>query len=121
MAYIDGFLAPVPEARKEEYLAHARAMMPIMSEFGATRMVECWGDDLMRGQQTDFYRAVAAEDGESVVMSWIEWPDKTARDAGWARMMEDPRMKHMGEMPFDGKRMIYSGFQPIFDSAGGLA
>ncbi|MEO6248062.1 MAG: DUF1428 domain-containing protein [Sphingomicrobium sp.] len=121
MAYIDGFLTPVREECKEEYLAHATVIMPMMREFGMTRMVECWGDDVLRGQQTDFYRAVASEEGESVVFSWIEWPDKAARDAGWARMMEDPRMKDMAAPPFDGKRLIYSGFQPIFDSAGEMA
>lgn len=121
MAYIDGFLTPVREARKNEYLAHARLMEPIMREFGMTRMVECWGDDLMRGKQTDFFRAVAAEEGETIVLSWIEWPDKAARDEGYRRLMEDPRMKDMGAPPFDGKRMIYSGFQPIFDSSGDLA
>lgn len=121
MAYIDGFITPVQDERRDEYLAHSRAMMPFMLELGALRMVECWGDDLMRGEQTDFYRAVAAQDGETVVISWIEWPDKAARDAGWAKMMADPRMQNMGDMPFDGKRMVYSGFQPIFDSKGDLA
>jgi len=121
MAYIDGFLTPVPQDKKAAYVAHARAMLPFMKEFGATRMVECWGDDLLKGKQTDFYRSVAAEDGETVVFSWIEWPDKAARDKGWARMMEDPRMADMGDVPFDGKRMIWSGFAPIIDSAGELA
>ena len=121
MSYVDGFVTPVREDRKDEYLAHARTMTPLMREFGMTRMIECWGDDLMRGQQTDFYRSVAAQEGETVVFSWITWPDKAARDAGWARMMADPRMKDMGEPPFDGKRMIYSGFQPVFDSQGEMA
>ena len=121
MSYVDGFVTPVREDRKDEYLAHARAMTPLMREFGMTRMVECWGDDLMRGQQTDFYRSVAAQEGETVVFSWITWPDKAARDAGWTRMMADPRMKDMGDPPFDAKRMIYSGFQPIFDSMGEMA
>lgn len=121
MAYIDGFLIPVQQSRKDEYLAHARAAAPIFLDLGATRVVETWGDDLKPGKQTDFYRAVAAEEGETVVFSWIEYPDKAIRDAANERMMEDPRFEALGEMPFDGKRMIFSGFAPIFDSKGDLA
>ena len=121
MAYIDGFLVPVLHSRKDEYLAHARAAAPLFKDLGASRIVEAWGDDLFDGKITDFKRAVAAEEGESVVFSWIEYPDKATRDEANRRMMTDPRFEAFGEMPFDGKRMIFSGFAPIFDSQGLLA
>ena len=121
MAYIDGFLIPVRHDRKEDYLAQARAAAPIFLDLGATRVVETWGDDLKPGKQTDFFRAVAAEEGETVIFSWIEYPDKVTRDEAGRRMMDDPRFAALGEMPFDGKRMVFSGFTPIFDSKGELA
>lgn len=114
MAYIDGFVVAVPTANKEIYIAHARAAGEIFKEFGATRMVEGWGDDVPTGKTTDFYRAVKAEPEETVLFSWLEWPSKEVRDAGHAKMMEDPRMREM-EMPFDGKRMIFGGFTPIVE------
>ena len=113
--YIDGFLVPVPKGNKDAYRAMAEKHWPMFKEFGATRMVECWGDDVPKGKLTDFYGAVKAEDGEVVVFSWIAWPDKATRDAGMKKMMEDERMKNMKDMPFDGKRMIFGGFQPICD------
>ena len=113
--YIDGFLVPVPKGNKDAYRTMAEKHWPMFKEFGATRMVECWGDDVPKGKLTDFYGAVKAEDGEVVVFSWIAWPDKATRDAGMKKMMEDERMKNMKDMPFDGKRMIFGGFQPICD------
>jgi uncharacterized protein YbaA (DUF1428 family) len=115
MSYIDGFVVAVPVANKAKYLEHARKALPLFKEFGATRLVEGWGDDVPDGKVTDFRRAVKAEEGEVVIFSWLEWPSKATRDAGMKKMMEDPRMKAMGDMPFDGKRMIYGGFQPILD------
>jgi uncharacterized protein YbaA (DUF1428 family) len=77
-------------------------------------VVECWGDDVAHGKQTDFYRAVEASADETVVFSWIEWPDKATRDAGMQKMMDDPRMDpENNPMPFDGRRMIYGGFVPV--------
>ena len=108
--YIDGFVIPVPTGNKDAYLAHARKAWPLFKEFGATRLVECWGDDVPRGKVTDFYGSVKSEPGETIVFSWIEWPSKAARDDGTKKMMSDPRMKELGAMPFDGKRMIYGGF-----------
>lgn len=115
MSYVDGLVAAVPAANKDAFLAHAKMLLPLFKEFGATRMVECWGDDVPDGKVTDFRRAVKAEEGEVVLFSWIEWPSKEVRDAGMKKMMEDPRMRSM-EMPFDGKRMIFGGFQPILDA-----
>jgi len=116
MSYVDGFVLAVPAENKQAYLDHATKALPLFREFGMTRLVECWGDDVPDGKTTDFRGAVKAEEGEVVVFSWIEWPDKETRDAGMKRMMEDPRMGEMGAMPFDGKRMIMGGFQPILDA-----
>lgn len=113
--YIEGFVLAVPTANKEKYLEHATKAVPIFKEFGMTRMVEAWGDDVPDGKVTDFKRAVQAKPDETVVLSWCEYPDKATRDAASAKMMSDPRMEEMGEMPFDGKRMIFSGFAPILD------
>ncbi len=111
--YIEGFILAVPTANKDEYREHAEKAVPIFKEFGMTRMVECWGDDIPAGEHTDFRRAVQAREDESVVFSWCEYPDRATRDAANQKMRSDPRMAEMGDMPFDGKRMIYSGFAPI--------
>ncbi|WP_135465743.1 DUF1428 domain-containing protein [Crenalkalicoccus roseus] len=116
MTYVDGFVVAVPAANRESYRRFAAEAAPLFKEFGATRFVECWGDDVPEGKLTDFRRAVQAKDDEVVVFSWIEYPSKEVRDAAHARMKEDPRMGAMGgEMPFDGKRMIFGGFLPILD------
>ncbi|MCZ8373948.1 MAG: DUF1428 domain-containing protein [Beijerinckiaceae bacterium] len=116
MSYIDGFVAAVPTANREAYLEHATLMAGIMKEFGAIRSVECWGDDVPDGKLTSFPMAVKAEPGETVVFAWLVWPSKAVRDAGWARMMQDPRMQPgANPMPFDGKRLIYGGFEMVLD------
>lgn len=112
MAYIDGFIAAVPTANKQAFIDHARTIDALFLEFGALRVVEGWGDDVSHGKVTDFYRAVQATEDEAVVFSWIEWPDKATRDAAMEKMQSDERM--MGPMPFDGKRMIFGGFDPVF-------
>jgi uncharacterized protein YbaA (DUF1428 family) len=121
MSYIDGFVIAAPTADKEKFLDHANRMDTIFLEMGADRVVEGWGDDIPKGEVTDFYRAVQAKDDETVVFSWIEWPDKATRDTAMEKMRNDERM--MAEpMPFDGKRMIFGGFDPIVDeSASGGA
>ncbi len=118
MSYIQGFVTPVPAANKETYRAHAVAMAPLLKEFGATRIVECWGDDVPEGKVTDFQRSVKTEKDEVVVFGWLEFPSKEVRDAAFAKMMSDPRMKQFSDMPYDGKRMIFGGFVPLFDSQG---
>ena len=116
MAYIDGFVLAVPTANKQEFIDHAKTADNLCLEFGATRVLECWGDDVPKGKQTDFQRAVQAKDDETVVFSWIEWPDKATRDAGMEKMMKDPRMDpKKNPMPFDGMRMIFGGFSPVVD------
>lgn len=117
MSYFDGFVLAVPTANKDKFIAHAEQGDAVFMEQGATRIVEAWGDDVPKGKVTDFQGAVQATDGETVVFSWIEWPDKATRDTAMAKMdelMKDPRMAD-NPMPFDGKRMIYGGFAPILD------
>jgi uncharacterized protein YbaA (DUF1428 family) len=115
VSYIDGFVVPVPLDKKEAYRAAAAKCWPIFKEYGATRHIECWADDVPDGTTTDFKRAVKVQPNETVVFSWIEYPSKAVRDAAGEKMKNDPRMKAMDDMPFDGKRMIYGGFMPIFD------
>jgi uncharacterized protein YbaA (DUF1428 family) len=115
--YIDGFVASVPIAKKDAYLAHCLASAPVFIEAGALRIFDGWGDDVPHGKLTDFHMAVKAEAGETVVLGWVEWPSKATRDAGMAKVMADPRMAaDVNPMPFDGKRMIYGGFAMLNDS-----
>ena len=115
MSYVQGFVIPVPTANKEAYLELSRRVWPVFKEYGATRTVETWADDIRDGTLTDFKMAVKATLEETVVLSWIVWPDKATYEAAEAKMQSDERMQPIG-MPFDGKRMIYGGFAPIFDS-----
>ena len=114
MTYVDGFVAAVPNANKQKYIEHARDAAKMFKEFGALKLVECWGDDVPDGKLTSLPMAVEKEDDETVVFSWVLWPSKQVRDEGWAKMMEDERMQ-MNEMPFDGKRMIYGGFEVVVE------
>ncbi|GLS99875.1 hypothetical protein GCM10007897_12580 [Sphingobium jiangsuense] len=115
MSYVDGFLVPVPAGNKEAYRAMAAKAAALFIEHGATRVVEAWGDDIKPGKTNDFYTAIIREEGEEAVFSWIEWPDREARNAAWEKIMADERMKPEGEMPFAGARMIYGGFDSIVD------
>jgi uncharacterized protein YbaA (DUF1428 family) len=115
MSYIDGFVIPVPSGNREAYHAAAAKAAPIFKEYGATRIVECWGDDLPDGKVTDFKGAVKAEAGENVVFSWIVWPSKDVRNEAYKTLMNDPRLA-MNDMPFDAKRLIFGGFQVILDT-----
>ena len=122
MKYVEGFVAAVPAANKESFRKHAAEAAPLFKEFGATRVVECWGDDVPDGKQTDFRRAVQAKDGENVVFSFIEWTDKETRDAAWTKIVADPDMQpDHDNMPFDGMRMFWGGFEVILDSQRGMA
>ena len=117
MIYIDGFLIPVLASSTEEaFRLFAENAAPIFKDHGATRVVEGWADDVPHGKFTDFYRAVQAEEGETIVFSWIEWPDKATRDAGMKKVADDARMQPSGEtIPLDGGRMIFGGFRAIVD------
>lgn len=112
--YVDVAVIPVPTARKEEFAERSALMVEVLKENGATRVVDGWGVNVPDGQVTDFRRAVKATPEETVVYSWIEWPSKQAREAGWPKVMADPRMQ--GQMPFDGRRMIFGGFASILDA-----
>ena len=116
MSYIQGFVIPVPTANKDAYLAMASKAAPVFVEYGATRVVETWGDAVPEGDVTDFWGAVQATADETIVFSWIEWPDRETYVAAEAKIMADPRMAPDGPMPFDGKRMIYAGFAPLLDT-----
>ena len=112
--YIQGFLVPVPGDKKEEYRKVASRFAEIMKDFGMIEDVEAWEADVPDGEHTDFRKAVKIEEGEKVVFSWIVWPDKATAEAAHEKMMTDPRFKEFGDtMPFDGKRMIYGGFEPL--------
>jgi uncharacterized protein YbaA (DUF1428 family) len=116
MSYVDGFVLAVPTSNREAYRVQAAEALAIFREHGATRCVECWGEDVPEGKVTSFSMAVKRKDDETVVFSWIEWPSREVRDAGMAAAMQDARMpKDMSQMPFDGQRMIFGGFTPIVD------
>jgi uncharacterized protein YbaA (DUF1428 family) len=127
MTYVDGFVIACPKANKDKFIAHAKLGDSVFIDYGALRVVECWGDDVPTGHTTDFRKAVQATEDEEVLFSWIEWPDKATRDAGMAKMMAmandpdtaDPRMDPAkNPMPFDGKRLIFGGFSPIVELKG---
>ena len=111
MPYIEGFVAAVPTANKEKYIEQARQATAYFKGLGATRIVECWGDDVPTGEVTDFYKAVQAKEDETVIFSWIEYPDKATRDAANEKMAAGSETDM--EMPFDAKRMFWGGFEPV--------
>lgn len=114
MAYIDGFLAAVPETDKAKFEKWVTVVHRAIAEFGASAIVDAWEDDVPDGQITSMRMAVAAKPDERIIFSWIVWPDKETRDAGWQKMATDPRMSpEENPMPLDGKRMIIGGFAPI--------
>jgi uncharacterized protein YbaA (DUF1428 family) len=115
MSYIDGFVIPVPTAKKQAYREMAERAAAVFKEYGAVKIVECWGDDVPEGKVTSFPMAVKREPGESVVFSWIVWPSKDVRDEGSKKVMADPRMQMTDDMPFDGKRLIYGGFEVLYE------
>lgn len=114
MAYIDGYVAAVPSANKQAYLDMAVKMAALFKQHGATRITETWGDDVPEGKLTSFTMAVKREDHESIIFSLVEWPSKEARNSGWKTVMADPAMQMNNDL-FDGKRMIFGGFDVILD------
>ena len=116
MNYVDGFVAAVPTANRERYRKHADTAAVVFKEHGALSVVECWGDDVADGKLTSFPMAVKKQEDETVVFSWISWPSRAVRDDGMKKVMADPRLQPAANpMPFDGKRLIYGGFQVIVD------
>jgi uncharacterized protein YbaA (DUF1428 family) len=116
-SFTDGFVVPVPEGKREAYRELAAKMAKVFRQHGANRVIEAIADDVTHGEVTDFYRAVKAEDGETIVFSFIEWPDKQTRDDAWAKIMADESLKPEGDMPFSGQRMFWGGFDNIVDTA----
>ena len=117
MPYVDGFVAAVPTSNLDTYKEYAGIYAPIFKEYGAQRIVECWGDDVPDGKVTSFPMAVQCKQDETVIFSWIEWPSKEVRMEAWKKMEQDDRFhpdKH--PMPFDGMRMIYGGFKTILEN-----
>ena len=118
--YVQGFVIPVPTGNKDAYREIARKFWDIVKDYGALSQIECWEEDIKDGKTTDFRTAVKAEPGEKIVFSWMTWPDKATADAGHDAIMNDPRMAEQfgnadgSDMPFDGKRMIFGGFAPLF-------
>lgn len=116
MPYVDGFILAVPKQKIEAYKEMARLGAKVWMEHGALSYVECIGDDVPYGELTSFPRAVQATDDEVVVFSWITYESREARDAVNAKVMADERMNSAGQdMPFDGKRMIFGGFQSFVE------
>ena len=117
MTYVDGFVAAVPTANREAFRRHAADAAVVFKEHGALKVVECWGDDVREGEVTSFPMAVKRKDNETVVFSWIVWPSRVARDEGMKKFMADPRVQpDANPMPFDGKRLIYAGFEVIVEA-----
>lgn len=116
MDYVDGFVLAVPTAQRDAYLRQAQTAAVVFKENGALQVVECWGNDVPEGKLTSFPMAVQRKDDETVVFSWITWPSKQVRDVGMEKVMADPRLDPKTHpMPFDGKRMIYGGFEMILN------
>lgn len=116
MSYVDGFVAAVPTENKAQYIRHARDAAQVFRDYGALKLVECWGDDVPEGEVTSFPKAVRCKDDETVVFSWILWPSRSVRDAAMPKVMADPRLQaDANPMPFDGKRLIYGGFEMLVD------
>jgi uncharacterized protein YbaA (DUF1428 family) len=112
MPYVDGFVLAVPKANLERYKAMARQASEVWMEHGALSYVEALAEDTPYGELTSFPRAVLARDDEVVIFAWATYPDRAARDATMAKVMADPRLDMKPEdMPFDGKRMIFGGFE----------
>lgn len=113
MPYVSGFVAAVPTANKDRFVAHAKRSWSVFEKYGALEQWECWGAAVPDGEVTSFPMAVKAKADETVVFSWILWPNKAAADACEASMQTDPAWEEMMDMPFDGKRMIFGDFEPI--------
>ena len=114
-AFVDGVVLPVHGGARDAYRDHAARLAPLFLEHGAVRVLDALADDVPAGEVTDFARAVAIEGEEQPGFGWVEWPSRAARDAGWARLMDDARMTAAGDPPWNGKRMIFGGFAVLLD------
>lgn len=117
MGYVTVFAAAVPTENQQKYLSHCKVAAEVFKDAGALKVVECWGDDVPDGEVTSFPMAVGKEDDETVVFSWVEWPSKEICESGMQKVMEDLRMDPAtNPMPFDGKRLIYGGFEKVLEA-----
>lgn len=115
MKYVDGFIVAVPKKNLKAYQALARKAGKIWKEYGALEYRECVAEDVKVGKLTSFPRSVKLKPGETVIFSWITYKSRKHRDSVNAKVMKDPRLGGMDTktLPFDGKRMIYGGFDTI--------
>ena len=114
MSYVTGFLIPVKNENKARYIESARKSWPLFQKYGALEQVETWSEDVPDGKVTSFPMAVKKEDDEVVVFAWLRWPDRATADKCWEQMQNDPAFSDM-DMPFDGQRMMWGGFAPVFE------
>jgi len=114
MAYVDGFVLPVPKKKLAEYRRLSQKCAKVWRDHGALDYKECVADDVKRGKQTSFPQSVKLKAGETVVFSWILYKSRAHRDRVNAKVMADPRLKGMmnpDDLPFDGMRMFWGGFK----------
>lgn len=117
MTYVDGFVVAVPTANKETYRRYAEHSAVVFKDHGALSLVECWGDDVPEGKVNSMHTAVLRKPDETVVFSWVIWPDKATRNSGMHKVFADPRMSEsIVSMPFDGTRVIFGGFEMIVNA-----
>ena len=115
--YVDGFVLPVPKKNLDAYRRLARQAGDVWREYGALEYVECVADDVKSGEVTSFPQSVKLEPDETVVFAWIVYESREQRDAINEKVMKDPRMANQDpkDLPFDGKRMFWGGFQPLLE------
>lgn len=117
MAYVDGFVVPVPTNNIEQYKEFAQNFGVIWKEYGALEYRECVADDVKPGKFTSFPQSVDLKDDETVIFAWIVYRSREHRDEVNDKVMKDPRVADMSpdKMPFDAKRMIFGGFEMVID------
>ncbi len=115
MKYVDGYICAVPKANREKWQEKAQTVAAMFKEYGALKVTECWGDNVPDGEVTSFPMAVKCKEDETVCFSWILWPSREVRDEAMPKAMSDERMKPTGPMPFDGKRLIFGGFEVVVE------
>lgn len=116
MAYVDGFILPVPEGNLDRYKKDAKKAGKVWLKHGALQYFESVADDVPEGKSTDFWRAVKKKEGETVVFAFAVYKNRKHRDEVMKKVMDDPSMKmEPGDMAFDGKRMFWGGFKTIVE------
>ncbi|MCB1198771.1 MAG: DUF1428 domain-containing protein [Deltaproteobacteria bacterium] len=117
-AYIDGFVIPVPKDRLEEYKKLATLSCKVWLEHGALEYTESIAEDVKPGERTSFPQSVDLQEGETVIFSFIKYKDRAHRDEVNAKAMADPRLQDItpANLPFDGKRLIWGGFETLITS-----